>query len=142
MRILPACFAGALLAIPAALLGYATPPPGKSGPPVVPYLCHGGHEAVAIYESGSDFQHATAKITYEGRTIELRAAPTLYGVRYRGEGESGSALAWTLRGEEAWLTESPDEDSYAGDEPAIARCVRVRGVMPYAAAYGSHGDDH
>ena len=60
MRILPACFAGALLAIPAVLLGYATPPPGKSGPPVVPYLCEGGHEATAIYESGSDFQHATA----------------------------------------------------------------------------------
>jgi hypothetical protein len=141
MRTLPACFAGALLAIPAAVLGYANPPPGKSGPPVVPYLCDDGHEATAIYESGNNFQHATAKVSYEGRTIELRAAPTLYGVRYRGEAESGP-LAWTLRGEEAWLTESPDEDSYAGEEQAIARCVRVRGVMPYAAADGSHGDDH
>jgi len=141
MRSLPACFAGALLAIPAAVLGYADPPPGKSGPPVVPYLCDGGQEATAIYESGNNFQHATAKITYEGRTVELRAAPTLYGVRYRGEAESGP-LAWTLRGEEAWLTESPDEDSYAGEEPAIAHCMRVRGVMPYAAADASHGDDH
>jgi len=141
--LLPILIAGAALAAPAAVLGFANPPPGKSGPPVVPYACDSGREASAVYESGSDYRHAKARITLDGRTLELRAAPTLYGVRYRGAAEEGGpALAWTLRGEQAWLTESPDEDGYAGEERELARCVRVRGAVPYAAAADGHDDDH
>ena len=80
-------------------------------------------------------------MTLDGHAYELEAAPTLYGVRYRGPGEGeGPPLAWTLRGEEAWLTEAPAEDSYAGEERTLARCVRVRGA--YAAFESGHGTDH
>ena len=54
----------------------------------------------------------------------MRAAPTLYGTRYRADG--APALAWSLRGDEGRLTESPDAMSYAGDEQELARCARVR----------------
>lgn len=128
----------ALLAIPALAVAYSGPTAVKSGPPVIPYLCDGGRSASVVYESGSDFRHAKALVTLEGRTVELVAAPTLYGVRYRSDG-GAPALAWTLRGEEAWLTEAPEEDSYTGDERPLARCVRVRGAAPAAEV---HGDDH
>ena len=130
-----------LLAAPALVFASSTPPPGKAGPAIVPYLCDGGRAASVVYESGSDYRHARALVTLDGRTLELRSAPTLYGVRYRAEaGEEGAApLAWSLRGEEAWLTEAPDDDSYARQERALARCIRVRGI---AAAEPAHGDDH
>lgn len=133
--------AALLLAAPALLFAASTPPPGKAGPAIVPYLCDGGRAASVVYESGSDYQHARALVTLDGRTLELRSAPTLYGVRYRAEtAEEGTApLAWSLHGEEARLTEAPDADSYAREERELARCIRVRGM---AAAQPAHGDDH
>ena len=136
----------ALLAIPSLAFGSSTPPPGKAAPPVVPYLCSDGHAASVIYESGSDYRHAKAVVTHEGRTFEMQAAPTLYGVRYRTEAsaEGGPALAWSLRGEQALLTEAPEADSYARQERELLRCVRVRGALATEApASGeSHGEDH
>ena len=136
--------AAALLAIPAALFAYSTPPPGKAGPATIPYLCADGRPASVVYESGSDYLHARALVTFEGRTVEMRSAPTLYGVRYRSEaaGEAGAPLAWSLRGEEAWLTESPDEESYVGEEREVTRCVRVRDAATPTPEAGEHGDDH
>ena len=72
------------------------------------------------------------------RTFDLRAAPTLYGVRYRGEATSGPALAWSLRGEEAVLSEAPEADSYVRAERELLRCVRVRGAMAAAHNAESH----
>ena len=140
----PACFAAALCAGPAAVGASGTPAPRNSGPAPVNYRCSDGHNASVVYESGSDFQHAKATVTYEGRTIEMRAAPTLYGVRYRAEAaQDGAPLAWSLRGEEGWLTESPDADSYTRQEQAIARCIRLRGAAPVeTASADSHGEDH
>ncbi len=137
------CLAAALLAAPSLAAGSGTPAPSNAGPAPIPYLCSDGHSASVVYESGSDFHHAKALVTYEGRTIEMRAAPTLYGVRYRAEaGEGGPPLAWSLRGEEAWLTEAPDEDSYTRQERAIVRCIRVRGALPVqTASADSHGSD-
>lgn len=128
----------ALTAIPAIAFAFSGPTAVKSGPPVVPYLCDGGRPASVVYESGSDYRHARARVTLDGRTLELRSAPTLYGARYRGDSE-GSAVAWTLRGEQAWLTKAPDEDSYTREEDALARCVRLRGSS--VASQGA-GDDH
>ena len=139
MRLATAGALAALLSIPAIAFGYSGPTAVKSGPPVIPYLCDGGRTASVVYESGSNFQHAKAKVTLDGRTVELRSAPTLYGSRYRGAGETGTTLAWTLRGEQAWLTESPDEDSYAGEEQPLANCTRLRGAAPVPEA---HGEDH
>lgn len=116
------------------LSGFSTP---SSGPPVVAYSCGEGRPASVIYESGNDFLHAKALVTYDGRTIELEAAPTLYGVRYRSEGGEGTPLAWTLRGEEGWLTEAPEEDSYTREERMIARCLRVR-----SAGGDGHSEGH
>jgi hypothetical protein len=144
MRPLSACIALALLGIPTLVAGYSTPPPGKAAPPVVPYSCNDGRPASVIYESGNDFVHAKALVTYDGHTFELEAAPTLYGVRYRGEaaGEA-TPLAWTLSGEQAWLTESPNADGYTGQERERARCVRLRGGSVEAAAAGEgHGEGH
>ena len=144
MKLASICITAALLAAPAALVAYSTPPAGKAGPAVVPYLCSDGHQAVAIYETGSGSRHARARLTYEGRTLEMEAAPTLYGGRYRsaaGSGE-GAPLAWSLRGEEAWLTESPDADGYTREERALARCIRLRGALPADEESREHGEGH
>ena len=144
MKLASAGAALALLALPAIAFGFSTPPPGKSGPPVVPYLCNEGRQASVVYESGNDYIHARALVTIDGRTIEMRAAPALYGVRYRSEG-AGESLAWSLRGEQARLTESPDADGYTGEEHALADCVRLRGAPPPAGeSHGgdAHGEDH
>ncbi len=126
-----------LVAIPAIASAFSTPPPAKAGPAIVPYLCSEGVAASAMYENGSGSRHARALVTYRGETVALDQAPTLYGVRYRAASPSGTTLAWSLRGEEAWLTESPDADGYTREERAIARCVRLRG----AAAPADEGHD-
>lgn len=137
MRVSPVLVAATWLVLPAAALASGPSGPIRTGPPVIPYLCHDGRVANVVYENGSDYLHARAKLTYDERTVELGAAPTLYGVRYRSA-EVQPAMAWSLRGEEAWLTESPDEDGYTRAEREIARCVRLRGGLPEQA----HGEDH
>lgn len=151
MRLATACAALALLAIPTLASAEGGGGRVQAGPPVVPYLCHdqqsySGREATVVYENGSDFLHAKALLTFDGQTTEFRAAPTLYGVRYRTEAEP--AKAWSLRGEEAFLTESPDADSYTRDERRIASCIRLRDEMEEQAeaeghaAGAEHGEEH
>src|SRR5262245_43974848 len=84
----------------AALLLAGSNSPASNGPAPVPYACGDGRAASVVYESGNDYIHAKALVTLDGRTVELEAAPTLYGVRYRGHEGAGTPLAWTLRGEE------------------------------------------
>ena len=139
-------FAVALMALPSIAVGSGTSPAGKAMPPVVPYLCSDGQAANVVYTSGNDFQHARAYVTHDGRTIALRAAPTLYGVRYRtaSTAEAGPALAWSLRGEQATLSEAPEADSYTRPERELLRCVRLRGALA-ADSHGTqegHGDQH
>ena len=129
--------AAALVAVPALAIASGGGGRVKSGPAIIPYLCDGGRAASVVYESG-DFHHGRATVTFDGRSLELGAAPTLYGLRYRGEEDGSSAVAWTLRGEEGWLTESPSEESYMNEERALARCVRLRGESPATM----HVDDH
>ncbi len=135
-----------LLAIPSMSFGSGTPPPGKAEPAIVPYLCSDGHTANVIYQSGSEFRLAKALVNHEGRSFEMQAAPTLYGVRYRTVAavEGGSPLAWSLRGEQAVLSEAPQADSYPRPERELLRCVRLRGAAPVAASAGgeSHGEGH
>ena len=140
MRLSCILFATTLFAVPTIVSGYSGASSVKAGPAIVPYLCNGGQPANVVYESGSDFIHARALVTYDGRTVEMRAAPTLYGVRYRTESaaEGGQPLAWSLKGEEALLTEAPAADSYTHEERALANCVRLRG----AAVAEAHGMDH
>jgi hypothetical protein len=115
------------LILAAAFFGLAGFNEAHSGPAVVPYLCGDGQPAQVVYESGSDYVHALARVTYGGRTIEMKAAPTLYGVRYRTEATDGAMpLAWSLRGEEGILSEAPSDDSYTRPEHALAQCARVR----------------
>ena len=132
--------AAALLAAPSIAFGFNTPPAGKAAPAVVPYLCSDGHTANVIYESGNDFVHASARLDYDGRTVELRAAPTLYGVRYRTAEatEGGAPLAWSLRGEQAVLSEAPEADSYTRAEHELARCIRVRGAAAPVEGHSEH----
>ena len=126
----------ALSALHSAALGSGGARLGRAEPATVPYLCSDGATATVVYRGGSDFQHAEAMVSHDGRTFDLRAAPTLYGVRYRGEAEGGPSLAWSLRGEEAVLSEAPEADSYTRAERELLRCVRVRGaaVQPHDAA--------
>ena len=122
--------AAMLIALPSIAMGSGTAPAGKAEPPVVPYLCSDGQTATVLYRSGNDFQHASALVTHQGQVFDLRAAPTLYGVRYRSEAPGATAMAWSLRGEEAVLSEAPEADSYTRAERELLRCVRVRGAAP------------
>ena len=121
--------AAALVALPSMATGSGSVPAGKAEPPTIPYLCSDGQTASVVYRGGSDFRHAQALVSHDGRTFDLRAAPTLYGVRYRGQADGGPALAWSLRGEEAVLSEAPDADSYVRAERELLRCIRVRGAL-------------
>lgn len=119
----------AAMLIGAALMlsGYSGGGRVVSGPAIVPYVCEDGRPISAIYEHGGDFLHAKVLITYDGRTTELEAAPTLYGIRYTGEaGEGGQPLAWSLRGERAWLSEVTDAADVANPGRPIAQCTRQR----------------
>ena len=132
----------ALLAIPSAVFAFNNPGAAERGPAVVPYLCSDGHVANVVYESGNDYLHARVRIEHEGRSYDLRAAPTLYGVRYRtaSASEGDETLAWTLRGEQAVLSEAPDADSYTREEHQLLNCIRIRGAAP--AAGETHGEGH
>lgn len=137
-----ACAALALLSLPALAFGASTPPPGKAAPAIIPYVCADGSLASVVYEHGGDFHHARALITHDAHTVELRAAPALYGIRYRTAAETEPTLAWSLRGEEAWLTESPDADGYTREEREVLRCVRQRQLGLAAAQGEEHGEAH
>jgi hypothetical protein len=149
MRRSSAWIAAVLLAVPSISFGSSGPTPGKASPAIVPYLCSDGHTANVVYESGNDFLHARARLELDGRNFELRAAPTLYGVRYRtaDASEGGAPLAWSLRGEQAVLSEAPEADSYTRQERELVRCIRVRGAAAPAASEAhasgeAHGEDH
>ena len=116
-----------------------------NAPAVVPYACDGGRQASAIYEHGGDYLHAKVLLTFDGRTTEFEAAPTLYGVRYRSEpsAEEPRRLLWSLRGERTVLSEAGDPHDVASEGQPIARCTRVR-TAAVAPAEGEvdHSEDH
>ncbi len=140
------CIAASFISLGHPALAASGTPAAKAGPPVIPYLCHDGRAASVVYENGSGSRHARALVTYDGHTYSLGQAPALYGVRYRGasegEAEGGEPFAWTLRGEEAWLTRSAREDGYTIEEPAVARCVRLRGAAPHAPGHEAEAGRH
>lgn len=107
----------------------------KSGPAIIPYACEDGRQVSAVYEHGGDYLHARVQLSYDGRTAELNAAPTLYGLRYVGAGEQ--PLAWSLRGEHASLAQVSDAANAEEAGQPIAQCVRVRGGAA-AHAEGVH----
>lgn len=110
------------------LSGYAGGGRVAASPATVPYVCEGGGSVSAIYKNGGDFLHAKVLLTYDGRTTELDAAPTLYGIRYASaaSAESPQALAWSIRGERAWLSEIADPADVTNEGRPIAQCARVR----------------
>jgi hypothetical protein len=129
----------ALIGIALALSGYAGGGRVANSPAVIPYVCDGGRTASAIYENGSDFRHAKVLLTVDGRTTELEAAPTLYGIRYRHEPSASDPrnLIWAVWGERAWLAEGTEP--YASDREGqrLFSCHRQRGaaVAHNAAAH-------
>ena len=133
-----------LLGIPSLAVGSGAPTPGKVEPQIVRYLCSDGHIANVVYQHGSDYRLAKATVSHEGHSYEMRSAPTLYGVRYRtlAAAEGSSPLAWSLRGEEAVLSEAPSDDSYTRPERELLRCTRLRGAAPDQAHGGEHGEGH
>lgn len=128
----------ALLAVPS--IAFSRVHEEHQGPPVVPYQCNDGGTATVTYLSGNDYIHASVRIEHGGRTEELQAAPTLYGVRYRAANApaEGATLAWTLRGEQAVLSEAPDADSYTRAETEVLRCTRIRGGTVVAEGHAEH----
>lgn len=96
----------------------------KSGPAIVPYACEDGRQVQAVYENGGDYLHARVRLSYDGQTAELAAAPTLFGTRYVGEG--AQRLAWWLRGEQAQLAEVASGADVNDAGRPIARCTRLR----------------
>lgn len=124
-----------LIGIAFALSGYA----GGGGrvassPANVPYVCEGGQTASAVYENGSNFRLAKVLLTVEGRTTEMEAAPTLYGIRYRNEPTAAESrhLIWAVSGERAWLAEATEPYRSDREGQRLLNCHRQRG----AAAHG------
>jgi hypothetical protein len=113
----------AFACISALLLAGCATAHGEAGPAGIPYACAGGQAARVTYEGGGWFVRARARLSYDGRTIDLGATPPTYGLRYVSAAESGPALIWTARGEEAWLAELADDDV---TEREIAHCTRLR----------------
>jgi hypothetical protein len=111
-------------------------------PSYVPYRCADGHMARLVYEHGGWFVKARASLAWDGRTIELQASPPTYGLRYVSADDAADpVMIWTVRGEEAWLSEIAR--NAAPDAPAreLAHCTRVReGAEAPAAAEG--GEAH
>jgi len=107
----------------------------KSGPATVPYVCENGRPANAIYDHGGDFLHAKALVTYDGRTTEFEAAPTLFGLRYRSaaSAEQPQALLWSVRGEQAWLAEAAGDPDVGDDGRRLVSCTRLRSAGSDAA---------
>jgi hypothetical protein len=119
-----------LLGIAFALSGYSGGGRVTNSPAIVPYACEGGQTAAAIYENGNNFRLAKVLLTVEGRTTELDAAPTLYGMRYRHEPSASDPrnLIWAVSGERAWLAEATEP--YASDREGqrLLNCHRQRGA--------------
>ncbi len=93
----------------------------------IPYRCGDGHSARIVYEHGGWFVRAKARLTWDGRTIELQASPPTYGLRYvSAEEDADPVLIWTARGEEAWLTEIARNAAPDAPGREIAHCERVR----------------
>ncbi len=116
-----------------------------NSPAVVPYVCEDGRQASAIYEHGGDYRHAKVLLTFDGRTTELEAAPTLYGVRYASEPSATEPrrLLWSLRGERTVLAEAGEPHDVASEGRPIARCTRLRTAAAAAAAGDpGHSEDH
>ena len=115
---------------------------GPHHPGDIPYRCGGGHLARITYENGGWFVRAKASLAWDGRTIHLQASPPTYGLRYVSADDAADpVLIWTVRGEEAWLSEIAR--NAAPDAPAreLAHCTRVRegGEAPAA---GEGGEAH
>ena len=118
------------------LIGFAFALSGYSGggrvanaPAIVPYVCDGGRTVSAIYEHGGVFRQARLRLTVDGRTSEMMAAPTLYGSRYLGEPTAAEPrrLLWALRGERAWLAEASDPYRSDREGARLLNCYRQRG---------------
>ena len=118
-----------LLGIAFGLSAYSGGGRVANSPPVVPYVCEGGQTAAAIYENGSNFRHAKVLLTVGGRTTELEAAPTLYGIRYRNEPSASESrhLIWAVWGERAWLAEATEPYRSDGEGQRLLNCHRQRG---------------
>lgn len=103
----------------------------------IPYVCEGGQQATAIYVHGGDFRHAKVQLSYDGRTTELDAAPTLYGIRYLAGPSAGEprALMWSVRGERAVFAEAVHPEDVADGGRPIATCQRLR--VAQASGYAS-----
>jgi hypothetical protein len=118
-----------LLGIAFSLSAYSGGGRVANSPAVVPYQCEGGQTASAIYENGSDFRHAKVLLTHGGRTTELEAAPTLYGIRYRHEPSASDSrhLIWAVWGERAWLSEATEPYRSDSEGQRLLTCHRQRG---------------
>lgn len=138
MRPSSLCAVAGLIGIAFALSAYSGGGRVENAPPVVPYVCDGGQSASAIYDNGGVFRQARLRLTIDGRTSEMMAAPTLYGSRYLGEptADQPRRLIWTLRGEDAWLAEAVEPYRSDREGPRLLNCRRQRHVA------GAHGEDH
>jgi membrane-bound inhibitor of C-type lysozyme len=97
----------------------------EAGPPVIPYACAEGRQALVIYENGGYFPRARAHLVYDGRDLHLAAVPPTYGLRYVTDGaDNAPIMIWSVRAEEAWLTQL---DPGQAEEREIAHCTRFRG---------------
>lgn len=109
----------------------------EAGPAGIPYACADGKIARVFYEGGGYFPRGTARLSYDGREIDMQATPPTYGLRYVSEagGENAPILIWSARGEEAWLAElAPGQ----ADEREIAHCTRLRAGGAPAAPEPEH----
>ena len=122
------CAVAGWIGIAFALSAYSGGGRVANAPPVVPYVCDGGRSASAIYDHGGVFRQARLRLTIDGRTSEMMAAPTLYGSRYLGEptAERPRRLIWSLQGENAWLAEAVEPYRSDREGTRLLNCRRLR----------------
>ena len=93
--------------------------------PGIPYACADGKPARVFYTGGGYFPRARARLEYDGREYRLVAVPPTYGLRYVTDGaDNAPIMIWSVRAEEAWLTEL---DPGQSEEREIAHCTRFHG---------------
>ena len=137
MRLLRIVIAGSLVAAVAACGGKQVETASPKG---IPYLCEDGRPMRVAYDGGG--ARGTAKLSFDGTSFKMSAAPTVSGLRYASENgiNEGQALVWTTDGVSGTLSEVPAAQAGLGDEREIVSCTRMGWDGSYDAA--EHESDH
>lgn len=108
----------------------------EKGPAGIPFSCSDGRE-MRVVSDGAGPRGKLKLLFADGHPHELRAQPTIEGLRYAGEAD-GHMLVWSTDGIEGVLAQASAD---AAEEQEIARCRRAGWDGFKEGAAGHHGED-